>query len=93
MLSLKKTRKRRKVEVALCDSNSNENLCIYSSNFPVQPPGISNIASNCYVSSLLQCLCNHPTVIEACKSASREAGEINNYQALAGTVSSYTMHA
>ena len=27
------------------------------------PPGMTNIASNCYANSIIQCLLNHPTFL------------------------------
>ena len=37
----------------------------------LQPPGITNTASNCYASSVLQCLLNHPAFLEFLHSTSK----------------------
>ena len=37
----------------------------------LQPPGITNTASNCYASSALQCLMNHAIYLELFQSTSK----------------------
>ena len=37
----------------------------------LQPPGITNTASNWYASSVLQCLLNHPAFLEFLHSTSK----------------------
>lgn len=71
MLSLKKTRKKKKPEI---DRPCSGELNVYFRNCYL-PPGISNVAYNCYASSLLQCLCNHPTFLEIFSSSNSSIKE------------------
>ena len=38
-----------------------------------QPPCITNTANNCYVSGVLQCLLNHPIIVEFLQSTNKHA--------------------
>ena len=40
----------------------------------LQPPGITNTANNCYASSVLQCLMNHPVFLQFLQSTSKHTG-------------------
>jgi len=57
MLSLKKTRVKRKERSSALKKELE--VCHHG----LTPPGISNLASNCYINSILQCLFNHPTFL------------------------------
>lgn len=49
----------------------NRSTAVYS------PPGISNIANNCYANSIYQCLLNNPSLLQVSRRLSDSHNDLN----------------